>query len=103
MGSTMTMAAIELGSGRRLDLEPTRNVVQLYPAAGGAELELAVRVIDAGQPIDRENFALAATVYMSDSRQQNRRLLCRVRAGHHTSPTQRGAEVRLKGMTTDEQ
>lgn len=68
----------------------------------GAQLELTVRAIAAGQP-STGPVLLAATVYASNSLQQGRRTLCRVRARHHVVPTARGAEVQLIGQISDEQ
>jgi hypothetical protein len=98
----MTMVSIDLGDGRRLELEPARHVVRMVPAVAGAQLELTVRAVAAG-PSNPEPVLLAATVYASDSLQQGRRMLCRVRARYHVAPTARGAEVQLIGQIGDEQ
>jgi hypothetical protein len=102
------MTSIELGDGRRLELEPSRDALRLIPAVAGAQLELQVRVITAGQPTagqpaGSERFGLAAAVFVSRVAHQGRRLLCRVDVGHLVTPTARGADIRLTGFISAEQ
>lgn len=96
------MVSIDLGAERRLELEPARQLLRLYPAAAGAQVEVIVRAVAAGQP-SPDRFVLAATLYASNSAQQGRRMLCRVQGRSHVMPTARGAEVHLTGMVSDDQ
>jgi hypothetical protein len=67
----MTMTAIDLGDGRRLELEPARDVLHLNPAVAGAQLELRVRAGIQGGPagsIDPITLRLSALVYVSAAR-----------------------------------
>jgi hypothetical protein len=96
------MASIDFGDGHRLELEETADAVSLAPAAGGARLELRLRVALAVE-VPARSYRIAATADVSRFSQQNRHMLCRLEGAYPVTPTLRGAEVRLVGYVSAEQ
>ncbi|MEU4556527.1 hypothetical protein [Micromonospora violae] len=95
-------AVIDLGNGDSLQLEPARRALSLYPGAGGAQIEVALRHSKAQDLAPGIAYRVSARMHVEDG-QRRQRMLCALDAAHLVTPLMRAGDVRLSGFATDEQ
>lgn len=95
-------AVIDLGNGDLLQLEPARRAFHLYPGAGGAQVQVTLRISKAQDVAPGIAYRVSAQMYVEDS-QRRQRMLCALDAAHLVTPLVRACDVQLSGFVTDEQ
>ncbi|GGM22673.1 hypothetical protein ACFFX1_10990 [Dactylosporangium sucinum] len=92
------MGTIEVGDNDRLDFEPGRDLLRLYPGVAGARIDLQLRVGRARDQVPPQQYRLAAHLDVSRLAQQGRRRLCRLEAEHLITPGVRPVAFTLTGV-----
>ncbi|MEU8333392.1 hypothetical protein [Micromonospora sp. NPDC048839] len=95
-------AVIDLGNGDLLQLEPARRAFHLYPGAGGAQVEVTLRISKAHDLAPGIAYRVSARMYVEDSTRKQR-MLCALDATNLVTPLVRAGDVQLSGFVTDEQ
>jgi len=97
------MVAINLNAAGVIQFEAARDAFRLYPAVGGAQIELTMRAWRADER--KESLPCTVVATMSVGRHPNvgQRPVCDLRYAHIFSPTTQGNQVQLKGFITDHQ
>ncbi|MFI7283434.1 hypothetical protein ACIBOV_24545 [Micromonospora chersina] len=96
-------ATIDLGNGDFLQLEPARRAFHLYPGAGGAQVEVTLRISKAQDLAQGIAYRVSARMYVEDNSDRRQRMLCTLDGAHLVTPLVRAGEVQLSGFVTDEQ
>jgi len=99
----MSMTSIDVSKGDRLELEPTRNALRLWPAVGGARMELRLRVTRSAERTPPPRYRLSAALHVGRSPQQVRRLVTRLDTDSLVAPGLRGFEISFAGFVSDQQ
>lgn len=86
-----------------LAFEPARRTLRLWPAIGGAQVQLSVTVRRTSERKDAPPYQVSAAMLIGTNPSRDRRLLTHLSAGHLTNPTQVATELTLTGFVTDEQ
>ncbi|MEV4825727.1 hypothetical protein [Micromonospora sp. NPDC049274] len=95
-------AVIELGNGDSLQLEPARRALSLYAGAGGAKVEVTLRINKLQDLAPGIAYRVSAEMHVEDSR-RSQRMLCALNAANLVTPLVQASQVQLSGFVTDEQ
>lgn len=95
-------AAIDLGNGDSLQLEPARRALSLYPGAGGAQVEVTLRISKTQDLVPGIAYRVSAQMYVEETTRRQR-MLCALDAANHVTVLVRPGDVKLSGFVTDEQ
>ncbi|MGC4815126.1 hypothetical protein ACLQ29_31815 [Micromonospora sp. DT228] len=95
-------AVIDLGNGDSLQLEPARRVLRLYPGAGGAQVEVTLRISKAQDLAPGVPYRVSAQMYVEDI-MRRQRMLCVLNAASLVTPLVQAGQVQMSGFVTDEQ
>ncbi|MET8355221.1 MULTISPECIES: hypothetical protein [unclassified Micromonospora] len=93
---------IDLGNGDSLQMEPARRALSLYPGAGGAQVEVALRISKAQDLAPGIAYRVSARMHVEDN-QRRQRMLCALDTANLVTPLVQAGDVRLSGFATDEQ
>lgn len=86
-----------------LVFEPTRRTLRLWPAVGGAQIELSIRVRRMTERKDASPYQISAAMMVGRNSHQGRQLLTLLTARHLVNPVQVATEFRLTGFISVEQ
>ncbi|NES14602.1 MULTISPECIES: hypothetical protein [Micromonospora] len=95
-------AVIDLGNGDSLQMEPARRAFHLYPGAGGAQIEVTLRISKTHDLAPGIAYRVSARMYVEDN-MRRQRMLCTLDAANLVTPLVRAGDVQLSGFVTDEQ
>src|SRR5581483_3255594 len=100
----MSQTSVDLDHGRRLAVEPERHSLRLYPAIGGARVEIRLRTTLTGEAKEQLALETTATLKVSTNPSVNRQVLCELQAPALLTPHAQGAtQLNLEGMVSSEQ
>lgn len=94
---------IDLGNGDSLKLEPARRACCLYPGAGGAQVEVTLKVSKARDLVPGITYRVNARMFVERNRDRQRRMLCALGGAYPVTPLIQAGYVYLSGFVTDEQ
>lgn len=86
-----------------LVFEPARRTLRLWPAVGGAQIELTINVRRTGERKDAPPCQVSAAMLVAQNPSRDRRLLAPLAGGQLANPVQVATEFRLTGFTSVEQ
>ncbi|MGY3520160.1 hypothetical protein ACVMYR_28010 [Micromonospora sp. PTRAS2] len=95
-------SVIDLGNGDSLQLEPARRALNLYPGAGGAQVEVMLRISKARDLVPGIAYRVSAQMYVEDNR-RSQRMLCGLNAANLVTPLVQAGQVHISGFATDGQ
>jgi hypothetical protein len=97
------MAEIDLSAAGRIQIEPARDTIRMWPGVGGARLELQMTAMRRDERKDAPVCQLAAAMTVGRMVHTDQRFVCDVKALHPISPATFPTPVVLKGFITDHQ
>lgn len=96
-------ATVDFGEGHSLRIEETPHPLQLWPAVGGSQVALRIRIA-AGQDVAAQRtYMVTGLAQVSRSFNQDIRALCPLVSDHLPTPSRDGTTLTLRGVTTDGQ
>lgn len=94
---------LNIAPAEALVFEPARRALRLWPAVGGAQVQLGVAVRRTSERKDAPPYQVSAVMLIGKNPSRDRRLLTHLTAPHLINPTQVATELILTGFVTDEQ
>ncbi|WP_143271416.1 hypothetical protein [Amycolatopsis echigonensis] len=90
-------------STESLVFEPARQALRLFPAIGGAQIELSLTVRRTAERKDASPYQISAAMLVGQNPSRDRHLLTQLAVGHMVNPAQVATEFRLTGFISVEQ
>ncbi|MFB9305380.1 hypothetical protein, partial [Kibdelosporangium philippinense] len=94
---------LAITSTESLVFEPARQTLRLWPAVGGAQIELSLSIRRTTERKDAPPYQISAAMLVGKNPSGDRQLLTPLVAGHLVSPAQVATEFRLTGYISVEQ
>ncbi len=94
---------LAITSTESLVFEPARQALRLWPAIGGAQIELTLTIRRTAERKDSPPYQVSATLLVEQSPSRARHLLAPLGTGHLVNPVHVATEFRLAGFVSVEQ
>lgn len=94
---------LAITSTESLVFEPARQALRLWPAVGGAQIELSLSIRRTTERKDASPCQISAAMLVGKSPSRDRQLLTPLVAGHLVNPAQVATEFRFTGFISVEQ